>query len=573
MRRFTSIVGIILLNVALVFVALVGFDVLLGRTGKFNLSHRATIDAEAKATCDPDSPLELAYSYVDSRGPGLVRHEDFGFLLNPAAADVNGKGFLGPCFKQKKQEGVKRIALVGDSFTASIQVPFDQTWPVLLQGALSTKFPDSEIEVVNVGVGGFGLDNQLAIIQHVIPALDADVVIQSTYLGNDISDNLHSWFVEEQAPHKLHADKVYNNLIDGKLETITPDNTYYRVMNAFNAFNTWNSLYLEGEPIQLNYEWLQQDTGKIEDHFKLSAEYRGNSFVFDRLETTLLQASEKPKSTALTFWFRSGSEMLAIDFLRVSLELYLHRPIVRARLFGLSEGKLLETANSGAQWIVEQNEPSIPVTDEHKTNFSVQSHGVYDGPFHRTLIFLQLVGVKLGILDAMTISGKLGAETVNRFQLQPLVAGENAREVPFIYEIYRDDDNSEWSEYWELFFALLKESEDSALSTVDSYHLFSIPAAISASETYWQVAEEAYFSNTSYTYSRTLPSDIMAAGSPSNIVAYHSFLNYLQDKYSNQIDEIYNISHRHFTKLGHEAYSDFVMQNLLSDELFSKHIE
>ena len=64
----------------------------------------------------------LKYSFVDTRSPGLLRDKIFGHFLTPNLTSVNNNGFLFDCFEQKNENDYN-VILIGDSFTASIQVP------------------------------------------------------------------------------------------------------------------------------------------------------------------------------------------------------------------------------------------------------------------------------------------------------------------------------------------------------------------------------------------------------------------------------------------------------------------
>ncbi|MEI8012094.1 MAG: GDSL-type esterase/lipase family protein [Candidatus Omnitrophota bacterium] len=67
-------------------------------------------------------------------------------------AGINRWGYRGPDFENPKPSGVRRVFVIGDSFTFGVGSPDDQTIPALLQRGLGAR--ERSIEVVNAGIGG-----------------------------------------------------------------------------------------------------------------------------------------------------------------------------------------------------------------------------------------------------------------------------------------------------------------------------------------------------------------------------------------------------------------------------------
>ena len=65
-----------------------------------------------------------------------------------------------------------RIALIGDSFTFGLEVPYEDTWGQQLERALG-----SDVQVLNFGVDGYGVDQALLRYQRDVLAWHPDVVI------------------------------------------------------------------------------------------------------------------------------------------------------------------------------------------------------------------------------------------------------------------------------------------------------------------------------------------------------------------------------------------------------------
>jgi hypothetical protein len=103
--------------------------------------------------------------------------------LFDVAVDVNSAGFRDREHSLDKAPGVRRIALLGDSFVEAIQVPFEQSVTSLLENRLS------RAEVMSFGVSGTGTARQYLALRHYALPYRPDIVVLFFFAGNDISDN------------------------------------------------------------------------------------------------------------------------------------------------------------------------------------------------------------------------------------------------------------------------------------------------------------------------------------------------------------------------------------------------
>jgi lysophospholipase L1-like esterase len=88
-----------------------------------------------------------------------VYNEFLGWNSNPNMTDAyNEQGILGPSkiFTEKPEINVLRIALFGDSMTRSSGRGFEKSWGYLLEKNLTEL--GYNVEVMNFGVGGYGID-------------------------------------------------------------------------------------------------------------------------------------------------------------------------------------------------------------------------------------------------------------------------------------------------------------------------------------------------------------------------------------------------------------------------------
>ena len=80
--------------------------------------------------------------------------------------ETNPSGFRDTIHKHKKPHGVKRVALIGDSFVEAVQVPFKRTAGQLLQKSLNSLSKQksqqfNQWEVLNFGISNYGVGQYL----------------------------------------------------------------------------------------------------------------------------------------------------------------------------------------------------------------------------------------------------------------------------------------------------------------------------------------------------------------------------------------------------------------------------
>lgn len=99
---------------------------------------------------------------------------------------INGLGFRDAERTERKDDGVFRIVVFGDSTTEAVQVNLDQTFTQLLEGRLRGCRP--RVEVLNFGVSGYGPLQEYLLYTLRGRAFSPDLVIQATFLDNDVAD-------------------------------------------------------------------------------------------------------------------------------------------------------------------------------------------------------------------------------------------------------------------------------------------------------------------------------------------------------------------------------------------------
>lgn len=81
------------------------------------------------------------------------------------------------------------ILVVGDSFTAGTQVPFEETWTWRLQERLRGQGLD--VQLVNAGVDGYDLSQSYRLARRLWGAFQPEHLVLALFVGNDIVDYEH----------------------------------------------------------------------------------------------------------------------------------------------------------------------------------------------------------------------------------------------------------------------------------------------------------------------------------------------------------------------------------------------
>jgi lysophospholipase L1-like esterase len=137
---------------------------------------------------------------------GLKFHPTYGLAFRPntegwhtslrgeysSYVKINNKGLRGREYDYDQGDNTYRILVLGDSFTAGLQVPEEQAFPKQLEALLQAEFPQTNFEVINAGVIGYGTDNQLAYFTGEGYKYQPDLVLLAFFTGNDITDNI--WY-------------------------------------------------------------------------------------------------------------------------------------------------------------------------------------------------------------------------------------------------------------------------------------------------------------------------------------------------------------------------------------------
>lgn len=128
-----------------------------------------------------------------------------------AYVTINSAGFRDHEHTIAKPAGVVRMLVLGDSYAEALQVPMEQTFWAVLERELNAchVFGQNIVEIINLGVSGYGTAQELLALRTWGWAYQPDIVLLAFVTANDISDNskelnIHSpiprpYFVQEGA--------------------------------------------------------------------------------------------------------------------------------------------------------------------------------------------------------------------------------------------------------------------------------------------------------------------------------------------------------------------------------------
>ena len=98
-------------------------------------------------------------------------------------------GFRGAEVAIPKPPGRFRVVVIGDSVTLGWGVADDETFSARLERLLHERFPHRDLDVVNLGVGGYDTRQEVTLLARNVSRLEPDLVLVGFY-SNDVPDTL-----------------------------------------------------------------------------------------------------------------------------------------------------------------------------------------------------------------------------------------------------------------------------------------------------------------------------------------------------------------------------------------------
>ena len=104
--------------------------------------------------------------------------------------EIDSDGLRDREYAPGKEDGTFRILVLGDSLTAGLQVPVEETFCKRIERALAAERAAPRIEVVNAGISGYGTADELRYLQTFGSRWKPDVVLVAFFCGNDVKNNM-----------------------------------------------------------------------------------------------------------------------------------------------------------------------------------------------------------------------------------------------------------------------------------------------------------------------------------------------------------------------------------------------
>jgi hypothetical protein len=104
--------------------------------------------------------------------------------------DVNAHGLREREIDYYKPRGLRRVVVLGDSFTEAQQVDVEEAFARRLEPLLTADWGPTQ--VINAGATGFGTAQQYLLLNHEALRYEPDVVVVVAYLENDVGENSQS---------------------------------------------------------------------------------------------------------------------------------------------------------------------------------------------------------------------------------------------------------------------------------------------------------------------------------------------------------------------------------------------
>jgi hypothetical protein len=150
----------------------------------------------------PDDRLGLrlrpnAEGWARAEGEALIR--------------INSAGFRDRERSQKKPADTFRVVVLGDSMIEAMQVDLEKTFVAQLETQLNacSAFGAKKIEVLNLGVSGYGTAQELLNFRYFGATYSPDLVLASFFAGNDVRNNSKALEPEKMRPFfELNGDML-----------------------------------------------------------------------------------------------------------------------------------------------------------------------------------------------------------------------------------------------------------------------------------------------------------------------------------------------------------------------------
>jgi hypothetical protein len=149
---------------------------------------------------DPNTGYRLKTNYT-----GVHRHHDF-----IATYTMNSSGFRDVNHPIKKEPGVYRILVLGDSMTFGVGTPMEETYPKVLEKLLNSRGVGKRYEVMNTAVPGYSTSQEYNFLMHDAMTWQPDMIIEGFFGLKDV-DRVEIGWQNFSAPNGYLVQKGAGN--------------------------------------------------------------------------------------------------------------------------------------------------------------------------------------------------------------------------------------------------------------------------------------------------------------------------------------------------------------------------
>ncbi len=129
----------------------------------------------------PSHRFDPQLGWIQQQGVTMQRRNEAG---TGVAVEGSRLGIRQP--PVANEPGARTVLVVGDSFTAGTQVPFEQIWTWRLQEALRAQGLD--VRLVNAGVDGYDLSQSYRLARRLWGTFRPEHLVLALFVGNDVVD-------------------------------------------------------------------------------------------------------------------------------------------------------------------------------------------------------------------------------------------------------------------------------------------------------------------------------------------------------------------------------------------------
>jgi len=253
--------------------------------------------------------LEVAVRLLTDPSPDLlVRHPVVGKTYKPHFEDdvyvpeagrkihlrFNRDGVRGPDLPLERAEGVRRIAVVGDSFVVAVGVDEEQTLVRRLEDLLNDSHPVPRWEVQNFGVSSSSTGQEIVLFREIVARYRPDLVICAYSTLNDFTDNSSEMTTQSRIRFEIDEEGrlVQQPLSSGRASVIRWMQMHsrlyvwqkranniitHKMRAAVKPLSTGDWIYYTGDTEKMRRTW--ELNSRLLQLFNQEVEDRGSRFV------------------------------------------------------------------------------------------------------------------------------------------------------------------------------------------------------------------------------------------------------------------------------------------------------